>query len=167
MPATIQINEYNTVGETETSNITNSNMGSTDAASLDPVDYPVVPGENTFEKWQKFEVTAMGGSSRIDNLKVWRTGALGGSAVHETNAREATYGGAEAFVTPTVSGSSVATETMPSGEPAGANLGIGGALAGNLEATGSSDYLIHQIKTNAADTVGSTTTMNYQYDETA
>ena len=167
MAATVQINEYNTVGETETANITNSNMGSTDAVNLVAADYPVVPGENTYEKYQKIEVTAMGGSSVIDNLKIWRTTALGGSAVHLTNAREAAYGGAETFATPVATSSTPATETMPTTEPSGANLGIGGALAGQLTAAGSSDYLVHQIQTDAGDVVGASCTMHYQYDETA
>jgi len=167
MAATVQINEYNTVGETETANITNTNMGDTDAANLDPVAYPVTPGNYTYEKWQKIDVTAMGGSSAIDNLKIWRTGALGGSAAHLTNARETTYGGAETFVTPIKTVSTIATETMPTSEPTDANLGIGGSLTGSLTAAGSSDYLVHQIGTDGGDVAGSTSTMNYQYDETA
>lgn len=167
MTATVVINEYNTVGETKSANIANTNMGSIDDSELDAVANPVVPGDNTFEKWQKIEVTALGGSSQIDNLKIWRTGALGGSAVHLTNARESTYGGAETFATPVATTSSVATQTMPSSEPTGANLGIAGSLAGALTATGESDYLVHQIQTNVADVAGSTSTMNYQYDETA
>jgi len=165
--ATVQINEYNDVGEDETANITNSNMGSVDDPNLVAADYPVVPDQNTFEKWQKIEVTAMGGSSIIDNLKIWRTTALGGSAVHLTNAREGSYGGAESYVQPTASDSSVATETMPSSEPSGANLGIGGALAGQLTAAGLSDYLVHQIQVDAGDVAGASCTMHYQYDETA
>jgi len=167
MPATIQINEYNGEGEDKTANITNTNMGSTDAANLDPVANPVVPGENTYEKWQKMEVTDLGGSSRIDNLKVWRTGALGGAATHVTNAREETYGGAETYAAPTDNTSTVADQAMPTSEPTDANLGIGGSLTGNLEATGESDYLVHQIQTDAEDTAGSTSTINYMYDETA
>ena len=169
MAATVQINEYNTVSETEETNITNTNMGDTDAPNLDPVAYPVVPGENTYEKWQKIDVTGMGGSSKIDNLKIWRTGALGGAAVHLTNARETSYGGAESFATPvkTTSGVGKATEAMPTSEPTDANLGIGGSLTGELTAAGMSDYLIHQIQTDAGDVAGSTSTMNYQYDETA
>lgn len=167
MAATVAINEYNGAGETETAGITNTNMGSTDAVNLNPTTYPVVPGENTYEKWQKFEVTAMGGSSAIDNLKVWRTGALGGSAVHVTNAREASYGGAETYAQPIATDSTLATQTMPTSEPTGANLGIGGSLSGALNDVGLSDYLIHQIQTDAGDTAGSTSTMNYQYDETA
>lgn len=167
MAATVEILEANGSGENITANISNSNMGSVDAADLDPVANPVIPGENTFEKWQKISVTAMGGSSKIDNLKVWRTGALGGSATHVTNARETSYAGSETYATPTDSNSTVATETMPTSEPGDSNLGIGGSLTGELTSSGTSDYLVHQIQTDAADTEGSTSTMNYQYDETA
>jgi hypothetical protein len=165
--ATVQIDESNGAGETVTNNITNTNMGSVDSANLDADANPVAAGNNTYEKWQRFDVTAMGGSTAIDNLKVWRTGALGGSAVHETNARESSYGGAETYATPVATTSTVATETMPTSEPSGANLGIGGSLSGQITSAGASDYLVHQIQTNGADTAGSTSTMNYQYDETA
>jgi hypothetical protein len=168
MAATVEIDEFNGASAgTQSHNITNTNMGSTDAINLDPVANPVTPGANTFEKYQKIHVTAMGGSSKIDNIKIWRTGALGGSAVHLTNARTSSYGGAASGATPTASASSVATQTMPSSAPGSANLGIGGSLTGNLTATGSTDFLVHQIQTNAGDTAGSTSTMNYQYDETA
>jgi hypothetical protein len=56
---------------------------------------------------------------------------------------------------------------MPTSAPGAANLGIAGSLAGALTAAGFSDYLYHQIQTNAADNAGSTSTMNYQYDEIA
>lgn len=167
MAATVEIDEANGAGQTLSHNITNTNMGSTDAANLDPVANPVTPGNRTYEKWQQIHVTAMGGSSQIDNLKVWRTGALGGAATHVTNARTATYGGAPTYATPVATASSVATQTMPTSEPGTANLGIAASLTGALTATGSSDYLVHQIATNAGDTAGSTSTMNYQYDETA
>jgi len=167
MAATMEICESNGAGETITHNITNANMGNVDAASLDPVVYPVTPGNNTFEKFQRFHVTAMGGSSKIDNLQVWRTGALGGSATHLTNARTSSYAGALAYATPDTTEAATSTQTMPSADPAAANLGIGGSLTGALTATGYSDYLNHIIKTNVADVAGSTSTMNYQYDETA
>lgn len=168
MAASVQIDEYNGSGAgTQTTNISNSNMGSTDAANLDPVAHPVTPGNNTYEKYQKVDVTSLGGSSKIDNLQVWRSGALGGSAVHKTNARTTSYGGAATAATPVATSSSVATQTMPTSAPGAANLGIGGSLTGSLTATGSSDFLVHQIQTNSGDTAGSTSTMNYQYDETA
>lgn len=165
--ATVQIDESNGAGETITNGISKTDMGSTDAANLDPVANPVTPGSNTYEKWQKIDVTAMGGSSKINNLKIWRTSALGGSAVHVTNARTSSYAGAATYATPIATTSTVATQTMPTSTPGSANLGIGGALAGSLTTTGKSDYLVHQIQTNSGDTAGSTSTMNYQWDETA
>ncbi len=167
MAATVEIDEANGAGETLSHNIANSNMGDNDSKELDPVAYPVTPGNNTYEKYQKIHVSAMGGSSKIDNLKVWRNGALGGSATHKTNARTTSYGGAESYVQPVKTSSSKATQTMPTSAPASANLGIGGSLSGSLTGTGSSDYLVHQIQTDAGDTAGSTSTMYYQYDETA
>jgi len=165
--ATVEICESNGAGETVTHSITDTDMGSTDAANLDPVAYPVTPGNRTYIKYQRFHVTAMGGSSKIDNLKVWRSGALGGAATHVTNARTTTYGGALTYATPVASSVSGVDQTMPTSEPGTANLGIGGSLTGSLTATGYSDYLGHQIVTNAGDTAGSTSTMYYQYDETA
>ena len=164
MAATVQINEYNDVGEVKEANITNSNMGDVDDPNLDPVANPVIPGENTYEKYQTLEVTAMGGSSAIDNLKIWRTGALGGSAVHMTNARIADYT-EKSYVQPIKTDSTQADQAMPTSEPVSADLGIGGALAGSLIAAGESDLLIHQIQTDAGDVAGSTSTMNFQYDE--
>jgi len=166
MAATVEIDEANGGAETITHNISDTDMGSVDSANLDPVANPVIPDDNTFEKYQKFDVTALGGSSAIDNLKVWRTGALGGAAVHVTNARETSYV-EKTFVQPIVTDSTQATQTMPVAEPTGANLGIAGSLTGQLTATGQSDYLVHQIQVDAADTAGSTSTLNYQFDETA
>jgi len=167
MSAVIEIDEANGAGEDLSHNIANSNMGSTDAKEIVVVNFPVVPSENTYEKWQKLHVTDMGGSSRIDNLKVWRTVALGGSAVHKTNARVADYGGAEVYAQPVDTDSTVADQTMPVTEPVSANLGIAGALNGALEVAGSSDYLVHQIQTDAGDVAGASCTLHFQYDETA
>lgn len=166
MAATVEIDEANGAGETLTHNISDTDMGNADSATVDPVANPITPGNNTFEKFQKIHVTAMGGSSLIDNLQVWRTGALGGSATHLGTQRTSSYA-APTYATPDTTETAQATQTMPTSDPAAANLGIGGSLTGSLSAAGSSDYLNHIIKTNAGDTAGSTSTMNYQYDETA
>ena len=167
MAATIEICESNGAGETITHGITNTNMGNTEAVNLDPVVFPVTPGDRTYAKYQRFHLTALGGSSAISNLKVWRTGALGGAATHVTNARTSAYAGAATYATPVKVAITGADQTMPSSTPASSNLGIGGSLTGSLTGAGYSDYLIHQIVTNVADTAGSTSTLNYQYDETA
>jgi hypothetical protein len=167
MAATIEICESNGGAETVTHSITNTNMGNTEAVNLDPVAFPVTPGAKTYAKYQRIHVTAMGGSSKIENLKIWRTGALGGAATHETNARIAAYAGAIAYVTPVKIAILTVDQTMPVAVPASANLGIAGSLAGSLLATGYSDYLVHQISTNVADIAGSTSTISFQYDEIA
>lgn len=167
MSASVQIDETNGAGHTVTTNISNSNMGNTDAVNMTPASFPVTPGSDTYEKWQQIDLTALGGSTQIQNLQVWRTGALGGAAVHVTNARATSYVATTSAVTPIVTNSTVATQTMPTSAPGAANLGIASSLAGALSSTGKSDYLVHQIQTNAADTAGSTSTMNYQYDEIA
>ena len=168
MAATVEIDEQNGAGAGSTThNISNSNMGSTDAPNLVAATYPITPGNNSFEKYFKLHVTAMGGSSKIDKIKIWRTGALGGADVHATNARESAYGGAVSYSAPVATALSNATQTMPTSEPTGANLGIAGSLSGSLTTTGSSDYLVHQIQTDSGTTAGSTSTLHIQYDETA
>ena len=166
--ATVEIDERNGVSAgTLTHNITDSDMGSTDAVNIDPVAYPIVAGNNSYEKYQLVHVTALGGSSKVLNLKIWRTTALGANATHLTNARTSAYGGAASYAEPVATASSVATQAMPSSEPVSANLGIAGSLTGELTGAGSSDYLVHQIQTTASAVVGATCTMNYQYDEVA
>lgn len=168
MAADVEICESNGAGETVTHDIANTNMGSVDAAELDPVANPIIAGNRSYAKYQRFHVVDMATSSLINNLKVWRTGALGGAATHVTNARTSSYAGAPTYAEPVATAITGADQAMPTSEPGSANLGIGGSLSGDMDTDGDfSDYLIHQIITNGADVAGSTSTMNYQYDETA
>lgn len=169
MAATVEIDEQNGKSDSPalTHNIANTNMGTTDAANMDPVAYPIVPGGNSCDKWQLIHVIDMGTSTRISNLKVWRSGSLGANALHMTNARTSNYGGTQTYTTPSLTPSIVANQIMPTGTPESANLGIRGSLAGLLTTSGYSDFLVHQIQTTPQATAGNTTTMNYQYDETA
>jgi len=166
MAATVEISESNGASETVTDGITNSNMGSADVVNLDPATYPITPGDRSYAKYQRLHVVDMGGSTSIKNIKVWRTGALGGAATHVTNARTSSYT-AISYSQPVNTAISGVDQAMPTSAPATANLGIGGSLTGELTAPGYSDYLVHQIVTDASDTAGSTTTLNFQYDEIA
>lgn len=166
MAATVQISEYNGAGETKTASITNSNLGSTDAVNLVAATYPITAGTSSYEKYQKLEVTAMGGSSSVKDLKFWYTGTLSGSDTLLTNARTSAYAGAATYATPVATASSKATQTAPSAAPA-TNWGIGGSLTGSLTGTGSSDYLVIQLNVHAATTAGATLTFNYRYTEVA
>lgn len=168
MPATVQINERNGApAGTLTLNISNSNYGSVDAPNLVVASNPIVAGENSFEKWQQLEVTAMGGSTAVQNLKYWYTGTLSGSDAMMTNARTSSYGGAETYATPSESTSSVATQVAPTSEPSSSNWGIAGSLSGSLTGVGSSDYLVTQLQVDLATTAGASLTNHYQYDEIA
>jgi hypothetical protein len=171
--ATVSIAESNGTTPTVTASITNSNMGSTDAVNLNATTYPITAGTNSFEKWQRFDVTNMGTSSAIQNLKVWSSAALSAYCTHKTNCRTAGYEGAQTYDTtngPLATDRSATydyTQTMPTSTPATANLGIAGSLTGQLTSTGFSDYMIMQIQTTGSATAGTTVTMNYQYDEVA
>ena len=169
MAATVEVDEENGKSSSPalTHNIASSNMGSADASNLNTVANPIAPGNNSFEKWQLIHVTDMGTSSLISNIRVWRSGTLGANAVHVTNASVSSYRGETKYTTPTDSTSPFAIFTMPTAIPGSANLGIGGSLTGSLTKTGYSDFLVHQIQTTRSALAGSTTVMNYQYDETA
>lgn len=167
MAATCDIDEYNGVGETLTASITNTNYGSVDSANLTPAGNEITAGNNSFEKYQKMSFT--GTFNTVDNLKIWKnSGAYVTGEGIDTNARETSYGGAEAYVQPTETTSVKATQVMPATEPSGANLGIGGSLGGSLSAPGDSDYLVTQLQTTGATPAGDVNQkqFTYQWDET-
>jgi len=151
----------------EQQDVTNINMGNDDSYELVPATYPITAGLNAFEKWEKMRFT--GTANKVDNLKVWiSTNSPEAEADLKTNCRESAYGGNETYAQPTITTSTVATEDMPETEPSGANLGIGGALAGDL--TGfpdSSDYLVMQYQTTVSHAAGDITqlTLTFQWDE--
>ena len=167
MSATIEICESNESGPSVNHNVANVNMGNIDAPELDPISYPIEREERSYIKYHRIHVTAMGGSSKIDDLRVWRAGALGGSATHVCNLKTSSYVGALTYATPVKTAVTNVDQAMPTSLPGSANLGIGGSLTGYLDAAGYSDYLGHQIIPDNADTVGSSSTLSFQYKETA
>lgn len=169
MTAIVEIDEQNGNSSTPvlTHNISNSNMGSSDEPNLNPLENPIAAGESSFEKWQLIHIVDLGTSSKISNLQIWRTGALGANAIHVTNASTTNYGGTATYIDPIKFRSNVAVNQMPTSAPGSPNLGIGGSLAGVLSSAGYSDFLVHQIQTSPSALSGNSTVMNYQYDETA
>jgi hypothetical protein len=167
--ATVSIAESNGASPTVTAAITNANMGSADTVNMTiSTSTAITAGNNSYEKWHRFNVTSMGDSTAIKNLKVWASAALNTNATHKTNARETGYEGAQSYATASATDRSATykySEAMPTSEPTGANVGIGGSLTGSLTSTGFSDYMVMQIQTTASATAGKTITMNYQYDE--
>jgi hypothetical protein len=170
MAATIEISESNGASPTVTASITNTNMGSTDAVNLDPATYPITAGANSYEKWQRFHVNSMGGSSKIQTLKVWASAALASAATLFCSATFTSYNPATPYHTPVATASNSTPYIMMQTTPATNNLGIGGVLGAATflcAATPYSDYLVMQIQTTVSAVAGTTITINYQYDEVA
>jgi hypothetical protein len=171
MAATLEIDESNGATETVTHGIANSNYGAVDTPNLNAVANALTPGNNSFEKWQRWHVTAMGGSVEVRNLKFFAT-APGANATHQFNGHtsQATYDSANHKQTVFAQPATTATRTpeaVPTSAPGSANVGIGGSLTGVLSAAGSSDYVLSQIRTTGAATAGATLTLTYRYDEVA
>ena len=174
MAATVVLCESNTAGETETQDIDNVNMGSVDETEIVPADHPLTAKADghSFEKWLRLYCSDLGGSSQIDNLKVWLSGLGGGwkqSESMSTSLKEAAY------VDPAFNGggpidtdSADAINAMPEAEPGGANLGIGGVLNGIIDTPPAySDYMVLQLNVLADSPPGNVNqkTLTAQWDE--
>jgi len=170
-PATVIITERNGAPAGSETTITNTNMVNVDAVNQTvSKTTAITAGGYSYEKWQRYKVTAFNDATDIGGFKAWASAALTGSDVHKTNARIAGFVNS-AYAQPIATASTLADQVMPISEPASANVGIGGSLTATLATGGGpnqySDYLIHQVAVNAATTVGKSITMNYQYDEYA
>lgn len=176
MAATVVVAETNGASgsSVETLDPSNLNMGSVDTAELDPSSYPIVAQADghAFEKWLRLYVSDLGGSTVVDNLKVWLSNLGGGWATGEgmsANLVESGYSAASYPAGGPVDTDSVdATEPMPEAEPAGPNVGIGGSLAGTITVVPEySDWIVLQLDVSALTPAGSLNqkTITFQYDE--
>lgn len=173
MAATVVIEERNgTSPGTPTLDPSNLNMGSTDASELTPASYPITAQADghSFEKYIRLQVSDLGGSTVVDNFKIWISNLGGGWKTDEgmsTNLVTTGYSAAS-YADPVETDSTVATEAMPEAEPAGPNLGISGSLAGQIiSAPSYSDFAIFQLDVSASTPAGSVNqkTITFQYDE--
>lgn len=174
MAATVTISETNgpSGSTTETADVANVNFGSTDAAALTPSSAPITAQADghSFEKWLRMYVQDLGGSSQIDNLKVWLsivtyvTGEGMSCNLRESAYVQASYpaGG------PVETDSAVADQAMPTTEPSGANLGISGSLSGQITAAPAySDYAVLQLDVSELTPAGAVNqkVITFQWDE--
>jgi hypothetical protein len=166
MVATVELDESNTVSETVTHNVSNINVGNDDSPNLTPASYPITAGQNAYEKYLRFHVTAMGGSNKIDNLQIWKSaGAYPTGGGIQTNLETSSYS-AVSFATPSTS--TFTDNVMPTADPGSANLGIGGSLSGSITSDDNySDYWKFQFQTTGSTPPGNITqeTFTFQYDE--
>lgn len=167
--ATVEISESNGAGETVTDGVSTLNMGDSDAANLTAANFPVTAGNNSYEKWARFHVSAMGSATKVDNIRVYAPGATFPISVGtyvKTSCKIAGYSN-PTYATPVKTTSTPADTNMVTSVPASANLGIGGSLAGSITSPGYSDYAVFQTQTNASDTAGGSITIRFRYDEVA
>lgn len=172
MAATVVIRETNGAAPgTPSDDIANSNYGSTDAVELNAVNNAITPGQNSYEKWQQWNVTDIDTSASIRELKFFST-APSANTSHHFNGHETqgTYVGANHVQT--AYDDPVATDTrtpeaVPTTAPTGPNIGIGGDVAGELTANGLSDFVLSQIRTTGSAIAGATLTNTYRYTEIA
>ena len=166
--ASTQLEESNGVGPVVTILTGDIMAGNNDSYNENINDYPITPGENSYEKYIKLHVTSLGTMTKVDNIKVWKSAgdSLGANTSLKTNARTSGYGGAPSYSAPVKTASAVATQNMPTSTPASANLGIGGSLSGSLSAAGYSDFLVMQVQTTSSETVGKEIILSISWDET-
>jgi len=170
MAATVEIDETNgTAPGVLSHNIANSNYGTVDSVTLNPVTNPLIPGSNSFQKWQQWHVTAMGGSASVQSLKYFGT-APSANTVHQFNGNtsQGPYDTTKKTVYETPDQTvGDAPNTVPLAAPGTANIGIGGSLAGTITSPGSSDFVVSIITSTGAAVAGTTLTITFRYDEVA
>lgn len=164
MVATARLDEANLATESVTTDVSNCNFGNTDSPDLTPASYPSTAGQYSFDKW--WFMYFSGAFNQIDNLQVWMTGSIDSETYYESSLTTSGYS-EPTFAAPTTSNSTFAQYSIATEDPTNPNLGFGGSLAGNITATGSSDYMVSQFSSDATAAPGDVTqkTFYFQYDE--
>jgi hypothetical protein len=120
---------------------------------------PITAGQNSYEKW--FRAHFFGTFNRIDGVRFWMsTNFSPSTGLHVFfSGQQATY------LQPFNGTSSIATSSIPIADPGSTNVTINGSLSGSLVASGYTDHLVLQLRTDltaaAGDTSLCTLTMSY------
>lgn len=165
MPADFFFYQYNGAGTNETSLGTGGNLvnfRANDTAGTAQYDTnPITAGENSMLVYLKGKWT--GTFNKINNLQFWMSTDFspntGLSVYWKTN-------GTADYATPSTA-TTIAANAIPTSDPGSENIYIGGTAAGELTATGYSDYIPLQLRTTTAAAAGDTSLAEFtlQYDE--
>ena len=158
MAAVYEWSETNGAGAVVTDGIANLNMGNIDQTALTPATYPVVAGENAYEKYirAKFSSTF----TEISNMKFWKSVGAYLTGEDVKAAANVTY------TQPVKTTSAVATVTIPVTE--GTALAVQSAAGTTtITAPGYTKYLCLQLQTTGSTPSGALNqkTYTFQYDE--
>lgn len=161
MALVVTVNEYNTVSETKSADITDMVFGSTDASDFTPADYPITAGDNSYSKYFKYEWAGMAseGLSEIQNPRVYKS-----AGAYKTGEGLTYNGSSISFATP--SESSTGDSAIPTSLPGSQNLDLSGSGSGVLSSDGESNYFRMQRETTGSTPAGAlnTLTITLVYD---
>lgn len=164
MAATVQIDEYNGAGETKTSNVANGHFlsadlpGDSDRRTANPITKPAPAGTSrSYEKYQKLEVTAMGGSSQLDTFRHYLTAGLPTGFSQFTSAVNPAI--QPSYAQPVATDSSKAVNAMPTSDPGNAQI------YGTLTTTGYTGYVVTQLDVSDQAAAGYDATTQWRYAE--
>ena len=179
MAATMYISETNGTVPTVTMNVTSLNFGYSlttvaDLTNLTANLYPIPAATSlgrSFEKWVRFNMSTLGGSTYCYNFKVYNSSSMGASAEIRTNASSTTT---TALVYPSTGPSNTNREStyyynvvLSTAIPVSNNVMISGTSSWLAGTSGYSDYVVFQVYASSSATVGQTVTLSFQYDEVA
>lgn len=160
MSASFVFSEANGGSQVIQDNIANLNFGDTDDHELTPASFPIVAGNNSYEKYikAKFGDTF----TEISNMKFWKSS---GDYKTDEAIKVAAVNGS-AYATPVKTTSSVATTACPLTE--GTALAVlSAAGAATIGTAGYSQYIVLQLQTSASTPAGAVNQkeFTFQYDE--
>jgi hypothetical protein len=122
---------------------------------------PIQAGNNSYEKWLRAHFS--GAFNRIDGVRFWMsTNYSPSTGLHVFfNGQQATY------LQPANGTSSIATSSIPTADPGSTNVSINGSLSGSLVASGYTDHLVLQLRSDANAPAGDTSlgTFTLTYNE--
>ena len=167
MAAVFNWNQYNGSDTAETSIGTGGNLfnfAANDASGTTGYDTnPITAGNNSMEVYLKadFSGTAF---NKVDNLQFWLSTDFDPTAGLVLKWAD---NGKTDYIDPVTATSTVAADAIPTGDPGGENVYIGGDTGGSLTAAGLSDYIILQLQASTAAAAGDTSLaeFTFQYDE--
>lgn len=120
---------------------------------------PIAAGNNSYEVWLRGHFT--GTFNRVDGCRFWMsTNFSPSTGLHVFfNGQQAIY------LQPANGTSSIATSSIPTADPGSTNVTIDNNLSGSLVASGYTDHLVLQLRTDgnaaAGDTSLATFTLTY------
>jgi len=159
MSASLQFSESNGAGEVVTDGISNLNFGNNDSANIVTATYPVVAGQNSYEKYIRLNFGGV--FSEITNVKFYKSA---GAYVTGEAIKAAAN---QVFATPVATTSLIATVDVPTAIGSALDIESTEGTPTKFTSAGYSKYLVLQAQSTGSSPSGSvnTKTFTVQWDE--